>query len=181
MSTVKPRVIHSIGPVLYGREQIAARVGELAAQVSADYADRDLTLLVVLKGAALFGADLARAMTVPCQMDYLPATSYRGMWTTGAVSIGPLRPGDIFDRHVLIVEDIIDSGTTLHALWKHVQELQPASLDVCTLLNKMAPRGVTPPVPLRYVGFEGPDQFVIGYGMDLDEAYRHLPDIHVLD
>ncbi len=173
-------ITKTLGAILYSRGQIAARIDELAAEISRDYAGVEPTLLVVLKGAAPFGADLARALTVQVRMDFLPATSYRGTWTSGAVSIGPLQPGEIYERHVLIVEDIIDTGATLHALWKHVQELQPASLDVCTLLNKMAVRGVQPPVPLRYVGFEGPDKFVVGYGMDLDEAYRHLPDIHLL-
>lgn len=171
----------TLGSILTSRDQIAARVAELSAEISRDYAGLEPTFLIVLKGAGVFGADLARAMSEPVRLDYLPATSYRGTWSSGAVSIGPLQPAEIFDRHVIIIEDITDTGATLKALWGHVHELAPASLEVCTFLDKSAARGVEPVVPIRYVGFPIPDRFVVGYGMDLDEQFRDLPDIHFLE
>ena len=169
----------TLGAILYTRDQIADRVQELADELSRDCAGKNVTFLIVLKGAACFGADLARAMSIPVQLDYLPATSYRGTWSSGAVSIGPLRPEDVDQRDVVIIEDIHDTGKTLGALAKHVHELGIESLAVCTLFDKSQARGAEPPVPLDYVGFHIPDQFVVGYGMDLDEQYRHLADVHV--
>jgi len=172
----------TLGPVLFSRNQISGRVTELAEEISTDFREvEEVTLLVVLKGAAMFGADLARRMSIRVRMDYLPATSYRGTWSSGAVSIGPLRPADVFERNVVIVEDVCDTGATLSALHRHVQELGPARLDVCSLFDKTRVRGTSPPVPVRYIGFHIPDRFIVGYGMDLEEAYRHLPDVHLLE
>lgn len=174
-------MVRTLGAVLYSREQIAARVQELAQEIGRDFARKEVTFLIVLKGAACFGVDLARAMTLPVCLDFLPATSYRGTWSSGAPSIGPLQPAELEGRTVLIVEDILDTGVTLHTLWRHVQDLAPAEIHVCTLFDKATARGIAHPVPIRYVGFEISDQFVVGYGMDLEEEFRHLPDVHVLD
>lgn len=174
-------MVRTLGPVLYNRHQIAAKVRELADAISHDFARKELTLLIVLKGAACFGMDLARAMKIPVHIDFLPTTSYRGTWSSGAPSIGPLQPADVIHRSILIIEDVLDTGATLQALWEHVQSLEPTELHVCTLFDKSAARGYEHPVPIRYVGFQIPDQFIVGYGMDLDEDYRHLPEVHVLE
>jgi hypoxanthine phosphoribosyltransferase len=173
-----------IASVLITEQQIDEKIGELAKQVSDDYpesGDRDdLVLVGVLKGAVMFMTDLARALSVPVQMEFMAVSSYGAATSSsGVVRILKDLDRDIAGRHVLIVEDIIDSGRTLSWLLKNLQSRNPASLEVCTLLRK--PDAIKVEVPVRYVGFEIPNEFVVGYGLDFAERYRDLPYIGTLD
>jgi hypoxanthine phosphoribosyltransferase len=160
--------------VLITAGQLQARIGELAAQIDADYAGRDLLLIGVLKGAVMVMADLARAMHLPVQMDWMAISSYgSGTKSSGVVRILKDLDTDITGRHVLIVEDIVDSGLTLAYLRKNLAARHPATLEVCSLLVKEGLQKVDP--DLRYVGFRIPPVFVVGYGLDVDERYRNLP------
>jgi hypoxanthine phosphoribosyltransferase len=173
-----------IASVLITKEQIDEKIAELAAKVSADYPERgdraDLVLIGVLKGAVMFMTDLARALTVPVQLDFMAVSSY-GSATSSSGVVRILKDLDrsIAGRNVLIVEDIIDSGLTLSWLLKNLESRAPASLEVCALLRK--PDAVKIEVPVRYVGFEIPNEFVVGYGLDFAERYRDLPYIGTLD
>lgn len=166
--------------VIVSREEIQARVNELAAQVSADYADNgQLVIVGILKGAFVFLADLARRLTVPHRVDFMALSSYgQTATTTGAVRIIMDLRVDIEGRHVLIVEDIIDSGYTLHYLLDVLRTRNPASLRACVLLSKPDRRQVE--VPVGYLGFEIPDVWVVGYGLDFAETHRTLPYIGAL-
>jgi hypoxanthine phosphoribosyltransferase len=173
-----------IASVLITEQQINEKIRELAKQVSDDYPERgdrdDLVLVAVLKGAVMFMTDLSRALTVPVQMEFMAVSSYGSATSSsGVVRILKDLDRDIAGRHVLIVEDIIDSGLTLSWLLKNLQSRSPASLEVCTLLRK--PDAVKVEVPVRYVGFEIPNEFVVGYGLDYAERYRDLPYIGTLD
>ena len=166
--------------VLIDAETLRARVGELGAEVSADYADRDLLLIGVLKGAVFFMADLMRKLTVPCEIDFMAVASYGASTdSSGVVRILKDLDINIEGRNVLVVEDIIDSGLTLSYLIRTLSAREPASLEVCALLTKPGRREID--VPVRYVGFEIPNRFVIGYGLDFAERYRNLPYVAVLD
>ncbi len=166
--------------ILVGREHLQARVAELAAEISRDYAGADDLLLVcVLKGAVMFLSDLSRRLTVPHAIDFMAVSSYGASTeSSGIVRIVMDLETNILDWHVLIVEDIIDSGRTLDYITRNLSTRGPASLRVCTLLDKKVRRMV--PIPVDYVGFEIPDEFVIGYGLDFAELYRNLPFIGVL-
>ncbi len=173
-----------IASVLITEQQINEKIRELAKQVSDDYPERgdrdDLVLVAVLKGAVMFMTDLSRALTVPVQMEFMAVSSYGSATSSsGVVRILKDLDRDIAGRHVLIVEDIIDSGLTLSWLLKNLESRSPASLEVCTLLRK--PDAVKVEVPVRYVGFEIPNEFVVGYGLDYAERYRDLPYIGTLD
>src|SRR5712675_52176 len=160
--------------VLITAEQLQARIGELAAQVDADYAGRDLLLVGVLKGAVMVMADLARAIHLPVQMDWMAVSSYgSGTQSSGVVRILKDLDTDISGRDVLVVEDIIDSGLTLSWLVGNLQSRGPASVRVCTMLRK--PSSARMDVDVAYTGFEVPDEFVVGYGLDYAERYRNLP------
>lgn len=166
--------------VLVDREALQRRVAELGQEISADYQGQDLVLVCVLKGGVTFLTDLMRQITVPHEVDFLAISSY-GVGqreSTGAVRLVMDLKGDIDGRDVLVVEDIVDSGQTMDYLLRLFWARQPASLRVCTLLNKPDRRSVE--VPLDYVGFDIPDEFVLGYGLDLDEKYRNLPYVAVL-
>jgi hypoxanthine phosphoribosyltransferase len=159
--------------VLITADQLQARTGELAAQIDADYAGRDLLLVGVLKGAVMVMADLARAMHLPVQMDWMAISSYgSGTKSSGVVRIQKDLDTDITNRHVLIVEDIIDTGLTLTWLVSNLQSRKPASLELCTAFRK--PDAAKMSVPVKYVGLELPDEFVVGYGLDYAEKYRNL-------
>ncbi len=159
--------------VLFDAEQLRGRVEELGAEISADYSGRQIHLVVVLRGAAIFAADLIRALTVPASIDFIAISSYAGSSkSTGAVRILKDLEDDIAGRHVLIVEDIIDSGLTLTCLTEMLQQRGVASLEVCALLDKPSARRTT--VTARYIGFRVPDCFVVGYGLDLGQQYRGL-------
>jgi len=165
--------------VLITAEQLQARIGELAAQVDADYAGRDLLLVGVLKGAVMVMADLARAMHLPVQMDWMAISSYgSGTKSSGVVRILKDLDTDITGRHVLIVEDIVDSGLTLSWLAGNLLSRGPASLAVCAMLRK--PGSAQMHVDVRYTGFDIGDEFVVGYGLDYAQRYRNLPFIGTL-
>lgn len=168
-----------IDMVVVSQEQIRTRITELAARVSADYADRDVLLVGVLKGAFVFMADLARALTRPVEVEFMAVSSY-GQSTTssGVVRILKDLDRDITGKHVLVVEDIIDSGLTLSWLLKNLASRHPASIEVVTLLRK--PDAMKAPVRVRYVGVDIPNAFVVGYGLDYAEKYRDLPYVGVL-
>ena len=165
--------------VLVTAEQIRDRVADLAAEIDADYAGRDILLVGVLKGAVMVMADLARALTTPLSMDWMAVSSYgSGTKSSGVVRILKDLDGDISGRHVLVVEDVIDSGLTLSWLLRNLRSRGPASVEVCTLLRK--PEAAKVDVPVRYVGFDIPNEFVIGYGLDHAERYRDLPYVGTL-
>jgi hypoxanthine phosphoribosyltransferase len=166
--------------VLISAEQIQERVGELAAQIDADYDGRDLLLVGVLKGAVMVMADLARAMHLPVEMDWMAISSYgSGTKSSGVVRILKDLDATIEGRDVLIVEDIIDSGLTLSYLLRTLKAREPRTLEVCALLTKPDRRKVE--LPIRYTGFEIPNKFAIGYGLDHAERYRNLPYVAALD
>ena len=165
--------------VLITKEEIDAKLVELAAKIDAEYAGKDLLIVGVLKGAVMVMADLARALSTPVTMDWMAVSSYgAGTQSSGVVRILKDLDTDIKGKHVLIVEDIIDSGLTLSYLRRTLGARKPASLEICALLTKPERREVE--VPVRYVGFEIPNRFVIGYGLDFAERYRNLPYIGVL-
>jgi hypoxanthine phosphoribosyltransferase len=173
-----------VASVLVTEQQISDKIAELAKQIAADYPGDgtrpDLVLVGVLKGAVMFMTDLARALPVPVQLEFMAVTSYGSATSSsGVVRILKDLDRDIAGRDVLIVEDIIDSGLTLSWLLKNLASRQPASLAVCTLLRK--PDAVKVDVPVRYVGFDIPNEFVVGYGLDYAERYRDLPYIGTLD
>ena len=164
----------ALGEVVVSQEAIARRVQDLGAQITADYADRPPLLVGVLKGAFLFMSDLARHIDLPVELDFMAVSSYGSATkTSGVVRIIKDLDTDLTDRHVLIVEDIVDSGLTLAYLRKNLAARGPASLEVCSLLVKEGLQKVDP--DLRYVGFRIPPVFVVGYGLDIDERYRNLP------
>jgi len=168
--------------ILIAQDQLQKRVAELAAQINADYADvDDLLLLCILKGGVMFLVDLSRHITVPHEVDFIAASSYgRGARTsTGNVRIDMDVTSPIQGRHVLIVEDIIDSGYTLSFVLDTLRARKPASLRLCALLDKASRREVE--LPVDYVGFEIENKFVFGYGLDLDEKFRNLPFIGVVN
>ncbi|MFN2225890.1 MAG: hypoxanthine phosphoribosyltransferase [Anaerolineae bacterium] len=166
--------------ILVDGDALRRRIAELGRQISADYEGRDLVLVCVLKGGIAFLIDLMRAIDIPHEVDFLAISSYgRGQReSSGAVRLVMDLKGDIAGRDVVIVEDIVDSGQTMDYLLRLFWARQPASLRVCTLLNKPSRRTVD--VSLDYVGFDIPDEFVLGYGLDLDEKYRNLPYVAVL-
>ena len=169
----------AVGEILIDEETLEARVAELGAEISSDYAGRDLLLIGVLKGAVFFMADLMRKLTVPCEVDFMAISSYGASTdSSGVVRILKDLDINIEGRHVLVVEDIIDSGLTLSYLMRNLESREPASLEICALLTKPARREID--VPVRYVGFEIPNRFVIGYGLDFGERYRNLPYVAVL-
>ena len=165
--------------VLITQEQLDQRIRELAAQIDADYADRELLLVGVLKGAVMVMADLARAMHLPAEMDWMAISSYgSGTKSSGVVRILKDLDTDISGRHVLVVEDIIDSGLTLSWLLGNLRSRGPASVNVCVLLRK--PTAARMNVDVAYTGFDINDAFVVGYGLDYAEKYRNLPFIGTL-
>ena len=170
----------AVSEVLIDEERLRARVAELGDEISADYADREPLLVGVLKGAVFFMADLMRHLTVPCEVDFMAITSYGdAVDSSGVVRILKDLEMNIAGRDVLVVEDIIDSGLTLSYLMRNLESREPASLEICALMTKPDRREID--VPVRYVGFEIPNRFVVGYGLDFAERYRNLPYVGVLD
>ena len=169
-----------VGEILIEEDVLQSRIHELGREISADYVGRELLLVGVLKGAVFFMADLMRQLTVPCEVDFMAISSYGAASdSSGVVRI--LKDLDIplEGRHVLVVEDIIDSGLTLSYLMRNLKARRPASLEVCALLTKPERREID--VPVRYVGFEIPNRFVVGYGLDFGERHRNLPFVAVLE
>jgi hypoxanthine phosphoribosyltransferase len=166
-----------VGPVLVGADALAARVAELGAEVTKNYADEPPLLVAVLKGAMLFLSDLCRAIELPVDVDFMAVSSYGSATkTSGVVRIVKDLDSEVLGRHVLVVEDIIDSGLTLNYLRKYLTSRQPKSLEICALLVKEGEQRVE--IPLRYVGFTIPPDFVVGYGLDVGERYRNLRGVH---
>jgi hypoxanthine phosphoribosyltransferase len=173
------RLNEGVGEILIGGKELQARIAELGIEISRDYAGRDLLLVGVLKGAVFFMADLMRELTVPCEIDFMAISSYgAGTDSSGVVRILKDLDINISGRDVLVVEDIIDSGLTLSYLMRSLKARKPATVEICALLTKPERREVE--VPVAYVGFEIPNRFVIGYGLDFDERYRNLPYVAVL-
>lgn len=170
----EPRPV--IGPLLFGAEQIAARVAELGRQISTEYVGRDLVLVGVLRGVAAFMADLMRAITIPVRVDYLALAPYQA--DGGVPRFTKPLDEPVGGAAVLVVEDIIDTGMSLHRLLRYLRRRDPASVEVCTLLDKPARRVAG--VAVRYTGFTIDDQFVVGYGLDYQQHYRNLPHIATL-
>ena len=170
----------AVTDVLIDETSLQRRIRELGEEVSADYVGRDLLLVGVLKGAVFFMSDLMRNLTIPCEIDFMAISSYGDSTdSSGVVRILKDLDINIDGRDVLVVEDIIDSGLTLSYLMRNLEAREPASLEVCALMTKPERREID--VPVRYVGFEIPNRFVIGYGLDFAERYRNLPYVGVLD
>lgn len=170
--------INAISEVLLTEQQIQRRVQELGAAIGADYAGLDPLLLGVLRGVVVFMADLMRAIPIPFSIDFLAVSSYSAQAGPGQFRLLKDLETSITGRHVLFVEDMVDTGLTLHALLRMLRERAPASLHVCTFFDK--PRLRLVKLPLRYVGFELPDRYVVGYGLDYRQHYRNLPYVGVL-
>jgi hypoxanthine phosphoribosyltransferase len=170
----------AVTEVLIDEAALKRRVVELGDEISRDYAEQDVLLVGVLKGAVFFMSDLMRNLTIPCEIDFMAISSYAGTTeSSGVVRILKDLDMNIEGRDVLVVEDIIDSGLTLSYLIRNLEARDPASLEVCALMTKPERRQID--VPVRYVGFEIPNRFVVGYGLDFAEKYRNLPYVAVLD
>jgi hypoxanthine phosphoribosyltransferase len=170
----------AIGETLVPAEDLQRRVAELGGEISRDYEGRELMMIGVLKGAVLFMADLMRELTVPCEVDFMAVSSYGSATdSSGVVRILKDLDAAIDGRDVLLVEDIVDSGLTLHYLLKNLKARDPRSLEVCALLTKPERRRVD--LPIRYVGFEIPNRFAIGYGLDHAQKYRNLGYVAALN
>ena len=182
MSTVPPTAdnledIDSL-EVLISTEVLQEKVKEMGQQISKDYQGRELHLVGVLNGAFIFLADLVRNINIPCQICFLQASSYKDQKvSSGEVTL--MHNLDLRDKNVLVVEDIFDSGLTLQRIMEDLQQQKPKSLEACSLLSKLIPNKVE--VPVKYIGFEIPDRFVVGYGLDYAEYYREIPHIACLD
>ena len=169
----------AIGETIVQADDLQHRIEQLGKEITLDYADKDLLLVCVLKGAVFFLSDLMRHIELPCEVDFMAVASY-GSATESSGVVRILKDLDmaIEDRHVLIVEDIVDSGLTLQYLMRSLEARNPASLEVCALLTKPSRRAVE--LPARYIGFEIPDKFAVGYGLDHAERYRNLPYVAAL-
>jgi hypoxanthine phosphoribosyltransferase len=177
--TLSAELEPGVQEILIDEQTLLARVGELGAEITQDYEGREPLLVGVLKGAVFFMADLMRRVELPCEVDFMAISSYgAGVDSSGVVRILKDLDASIENRHVLIVEDIVDSGLTLSYLLRNLEARRPASLEICALLTK--PERRENDVHCRYVGFEIPNRFVIGYGLDFAERYRNLPYIAVL-
>lgn len=166
--------------ILISEEELHSRIAQLGEEITRDYAGKDPVILGVLKGVVVFYADMIRQIRVPCQMDFMCLSSYHGTQSTGNMVVRQDMSVDVSGRHVLILEDIFDTGTSLDYTYHHVLSKKPASVRICTLLDKPERRkpGITL-VP-DYVGFTIPNEFVVGYGLDFNEHYRNLPYVGVL-
>lgn len=171
---------NDIQKILLTQEQIQERIRELGRILTRDYADKDPVIVGVMKGVVVFYADMVRQIRTPCQMEFMWISSYVGTSSTGIMQVKRDIGVDIKDRHVLILEDIYDTGNSLDFTCRHLLSKEPASLKICTLLDK--PEGRHPDITLKpdYVGFTIPNEFVVGYGLDYNEHYRNLPYIGVL-
>ena len=170
----------ALGETIVEADDLQTRVRELGAEISRDYAGREVLLLGVLKGAVFFVADLMRQIDLPCEVDFMAVSSYGSLTdSSGVVRILKDLDSSIEGKDVLIVEDIVDSGLTLNYLLRNLRGRNPRSLEVCALLVKPERRKIE--LPIRYVGFEIPNRFVVGYGLDLDQRYRNLPYVAALD
>jgi len=169
-----------IQEILLTEEQIKARIEELGVILTEEYRDKNPIVMGVLKGVAIFYADMIRQIKVPCQMDFMCISSYKGSQSSGNTNVRLDLAADIKGRHVLILEDIYDTGSSLNFLVNYLKNKEPASVKICTLLDK--PEGRRPDITLKadYVGFVIPNAFVVGYGLDFNEKYRNLPYVGIL-
>ena len=168
-----------IQEILFSEEQLKTRVAEIAREIERDYQGKEVMLISVLRGSFIFMADLCRAIDLPCTLDFMSVSSYgSGTTSSGQVQITKDLSEDITGRHIIVVEDILDSGNTLSYLLKILEHRHPASIRLCTLLDK--PDRRVKPVKVHYSGFTIPDAFVVGYGLDYAEKYRNLPYIGIL-
>ncbi len=177
---VRTKVKQSLGRALISADRIARRVAEMGREISEVYADIDtpLVLVVILKGATVFSADLLRSLSIPAELEFVSAASYGSGTSPGKLRLAHMVEGPLVGRHVLLIEDIIDSGRTVGAIEKHLRRLKPASLRLAALLDRPARREVE--VKIDFTGFVIPDKFVIGYGLDYAGLYRELPGIYIL-
>lgn len=179
MAAPPPNELAKVGEVLISADDLQAKVSELGARISRDYVGKDLVMIGVLRGAVVFIADLLRNLSVPCEIDFMAVSSYGSSRdSSGVVRILKDLDDSITGRDVLIVEDIVDSGLTLNYLMRNLRARDPASLEVCALLTKPERRRVE--VPIRYTGFEIPNEFVVGYGLDHAQRYRNLDHVALL-
>ena len=171
---------NDIQQILITEEQIRNRIAELGRELTAEYAGKNPVIVGVLKGVVVFYSDMVRQIKVPCQMDFMWLSSYQGTNSTGGMVVKRDVTVDVKDRHVLILEDIYDTGNSLDFTYRHLLSKGPASLKICTLLDK--PERRKPGITLKpdYVGFTVPNEFVVGYGLDYNEQYRNLPYVGVL-
>ena len=172
-------MIQDLERVLLTEEQIRTKTAEIGRRITEDYAGKNPIFVGVLKGCFIFMADLMRTVEVPCSMDFMSVSSYSGTSSTGAVKINKDLSEDILNRHVILVEDILDSGVTLNYLKQYLSVRKPASIRIATLLDKPSRRKAD--IGPDYVCFEVPDAFVVGYGLDYNERYRNLPYIGILN
>ena len=170
----------NIQEVLLTEEQIQNRIRELGEVLTEDYREKNPVIIGVLKGVVIFYADIIRQIKIPCQMDFMCISSYEGTDSTGRIAVKMDLSADIEGRHVLILEDIFDTGSSLNYVYNYLLEKNPASIKICTLLDK--PERRKPGITLQadYVGFKVPNEFVVGYGLDFNEHYRNLPYVGVL-
>jgi hypoxanthine phosphoribosyltransferase len=179
MRSVAGEMRSEIRSVLFHESTIMSRLDEMAGQLSSDYHGKELTVVAVLNGSLMFGADLLRRMEMPLRLDCLSVSSYHGASTTGLVKFNQLHLPDVHGRHVLLLDDILDSGHTLHAIRdKLMAETNPLSIKICVLLRKDVPRQRE--LEADYVGFDIANEFVVGYGLDYMERFRNLPYIGVI-
>jgi len=179
MPSVAGQMRSEIRGVLFHESTIMSRLDEMAAEISADYDGKELTVVAVLNGSLMFGADLLRRLEMPLRLDCLSVSSYHGASTTGVVTFNQLHLPDVHGRHVLLLDDILDSGHTLHAIRdKFLEETNPLSVKVCVLLRKDVPRQRE--LEADYVGLDIANEFVVGYGLDYMERFRNLPYIGVI-
>jgi len=169
-----------IKEVLLSQEQIRDRIAQLGEVLTRDYAGKDPVIVGVLKGVVVFYSDMLRQIKVPCQLDFMWISSYAGTDSTGKMVVRKDVAEDLKGRHVLILEDIFDTGRSLDFTYKHLLAKEPASLKICTLLDKPSRRDPDVTLQADYVGFEIPNEFVVGYGLDYNEFYRNLPYIGIL-
>jgi hypoxanthine phosphoribosyltransferase len=168
-----------LGKILITKEQLEERISELGAEISKSYEQQDLAIIAILKGSFIFVADLLRTIPITATIDFMAISSYANQPASGVVRITKDLEESIMGRNVLLVEDIIDTGLTANYLLRVLRERKPASLEVCALLDKSARRLID--LPIAYRGFEIPDVFVVGYGMDYQQLYRNLPHIAVVE
>ena len=173
-------MINDIKEILLTKEQIEARIQELGVELSREYADKNPLVVGVLKGVVVFYADMIRAMDVPCQLDFMWISSYHGTNSTGTMNVRCDLSAQVKGRHVLILEDIFDTGNSLQYTYDYLMAKEPASLKICTLLDKPERRNPAVTVKADYTGFVIPNEFVVGYGLDFNERYRNLPFVGVL-
>jgi len=171
---------NNIQKVLISEEQIQAKIQEMAQQISQEYDGKDPIFVGVLKGVVMFFGDFVKRVTVPCQIDFMCVSSYEGTSSTGSMVVKKDISADIKDRHVVILEDIFDTGNSLEFTYHYLLSKEPASLKICTLLDKPERRNPVVTVKPDYTGFVIPNEFVVGYGLDFNEYYRNLPFIGIL-